>query len=94
LGILFRRSEANQIPIAVYPNPSDGHIVIARSGATKQSEVITAKVFDLLGRVVFQQQITFTDNRSSLNIAAPTGTYILELQDNEGNTNRQRITIR
>jgi uncharacterized repeat protein (TIGR01451 family) len=78
--------------IFVYPNPSDGVITI--SSANANNKVIFVKVFDLLGRVIQQQQLTFTNNQSNLKINAPTGTYIVELQDSEGNVNRERLSIR
>jgi hypothetical protein len=77
--------------VRVYPNPSDGNIVITKNEANNKA--ISLKVFDLLGRVMQQQQLTFTNNQSSLKIDEPTGTYILELQDSEGNVSRERIII-
>jgi hypothetical protein len=114
---------ALQNTFSVYPNPSDGAIVIAYSSlrGTKQSavtassnpvipssnsviassnsviarhEAISIKVFDLLGRIIHQQTLTFSNNQSSLKINAPSGTYLLDLQDEDGNHYRERITIR
>ncbi len=77
--------------VRVYPNPSDGNIVITKSEAN--DKVISVKVFDLLGRVLQQQPLLFTNNQSSLKIDVPTGIYIIELQDSEGNISRERIII-
>jgi hypothetical protein len=82
---------ALQNTFSIYPNPSDGNIVISKSEANNKA--ISVKVFDLLGRVLQQQQLAFANNQSSLKINLPTGTYIVELQDSEGNVNRERISI-
>jgi hypothetical protein len=82
---------SQQDGIHIYPNPSDGTITIATTNANDKIVAIT--VYDILGRVVLQQPLTFTNNQSSLKISAPSGTYIVELKDNNGNLDRGRITI-
>ncbi len=77
--------------VRFYPNPSDGNIIITKSEANNNA--ISVKVFDLLGRVLQQQQLLFTNNQSNLKIEASSGIYILELQDNKGNVSRVRIQI-
>jgi hypothetical protein len=87
----------------IYPNPSTGSIVIAsphavipntslRGGGTttKQTE---ASVYDLLGRVVYRQALSFSNNEASIRLNLPPATYILELQDPGGNAHRERIVI-
>jgi hypothetical protein len=78
--------------ITVYPNPSTGNIVIARNEAisTKQSE---ATLYDLLGRIVHRQALSFSNNEASIRLNLPAATYILELQDSVGNAQRERIVI-
>jgi hypothetical protein len=55
---------------------------------------MTVIVYDLLGRVVLQQPLTFSNGQSNLKINAPSGTYIVALQDEDGNHYRERINIR
>jgi len=75
----------------VYPNPSNGAITISYS-LTPQG-AITAKVYDLLGRIVHQEQLTFNSKETGVNLNAPNGSYILELKDEAGNVQRERIVI-
>jgi hypothetical protein len=60
---------------------------------TKQSEKITAKIYDLLGRVVHQVPLNFSNKEASLTLNIPSGSYILELKVEEGNVQPQRIAI-
>jgi hypothetical protein len=60
---------------------------------TKQSEKITAKVYNLLGRKVYQEPLNFSNKEATLKINIPTGSYILELKDEAGNVQRERIVI-
>lgn len=78
----------------VFPNPTTGKLTITslRGGATTKQSV-TATVFDILGRAILQSKIQFHNNESTLNIDAPKGIYILELQDEIGAKWRERIII-
>ena len=84
----------------VYPNPSTGYITLTslrdKHGLrpkVKQSETINTKVFDLLGRIVHQQKLSFNNNEAILNLNLPSATYFLELKDEAGNVQRERIVI-
>ncbi len=58
-----------------------------------RSEAIFAKVYDLLGRVVHQQSLNFTHQEATLPLQLPSGTYILELRDEEGHLQRERFVL-
>lgn len=75
----------------VYPNPSNGKISITCFAIPKAS--ITAKVYDLLGRVVHQEQLNFYNKEAVLKLNIPSGSYILELKDEVGNVQREGIVI-
>jgi hypothetical protein len=76
---------------SIYPNPSNGNFTITCFGIPKAS--ITAKVYDLLGRVVHQEQLNFSNKEATLKLNIPSGSYILELKDEAGNVQRERIVI-
>jgi hypothetical protein len=77
---------------SIYPNPSNDNIII--SSSIEPSKAITAKVYDLLGRVLSQQKLLFSNKQATLKIEIPNGTYLLELQDEDGNVQRESIVIR
>jgi hypothetical protein len=80
---------------SIYPNPSSGTITIAHTSlrgegtTTKQS----IKVYDLLGRLVQQQQIMFKHQEATINLNLTNGSYILEVEDEAGNLQRERMVI-
>jgi hypothetical protein len=81
---------------AVYPNPSNGKLVISdvslRGGTTKQSQQMYIKVYDLLGRVVYEQRLMLNKAQTPLELNLAKGTYILELRTEEA-VQRERILI-
>lgn len=77
----------------ISPNPSNGNFSLRSLRGTKQSEKITAKVYDLFGRVVHQQNLSFSNKEATLKLNIPSGSYILELKDEEGNVQRGRLII-
>lgn len=75
----------------VYPNPSNGKITITESiNKFKNAEL---KIYDLLGREVHHLTIEFINNSASITLDISKGTYILELKDEVGNVQRERIVI-
>lgn len=75
----------------VYPNPSNGAFYVNCSVNPQKS--IQVKGYDLLGQNVYQQKIDFVQQNALMNLNVSNGTYILELQDNAGNVQRERIVI-
>jgi hypothetical protein len=88
LGISEMRFEN---AFSIYPNPSNGNFSITCFAIPKES--ITAKVYDLLGRVVHQEPLNFSIKEATLKLNIPSGSYILELKDETGNVQRERIVI-
>lgn len=76
---------------SIYPNPSNGNISISCFIIPKES--ITANVYDLLGRVVHQELLNFSNKEATLILNIPRGSYILELKDEAGNVQRERIVL-
>jgi hypothetical protein len=79
----------------VYPNPSNGIITVKSPNAvipTKEG-TIHAKIYDLLGRLILQKELSFSNNEAQINLNAASATYILELKDKEGKVQRERIVI-
>lgn len=76
---------------SIYPNPSNGNFTITCHSIQKES--VTAKVYDLLGRIVHHEQLNFSNKEATLKLNIPTGSYILELKVIDGNVQRERIVI-
>lgn len=76
---------------SIFPNPSKGNFSISCFAIPK--EFITAKVYNLLGRMVHQEPLNFSNKEAALKLNIPTGSYILELKDGAGNVQRERIVI-
>ena len=78
---------------AVYPNPSSGKLVISDASLRgKQSESLSIKVYDLLGRVVYEQSLILNKAQTPLELNLAKGTYILELRTEDA-VQRERILI-
>lgn len=88
LGILEMSFES---AFSIFPNPSKGNFSISCFAIPK--EFITAKVYNLLGRMVHQEPLNFSNKEAALKLNIPTGSYILELKDGAGNVQRERIVI-
>lgn len=76
----------------VHPNPSNGKFVISCHPSVGRAGG-GLKLFDILGRLVQQEALHFTNKDANLNLNIPSGTYILELKDEEGNVQRERLII-
>ncbi len=64
-----------------YPNPSKGNFTLRSLRGTKQSEKIAAKVYDLLGRMVYPEPLNFSNQEATLMLNISSCSYILELKD-------------
>ena len=75
----------------LYPNPSNGNITISCTKIPQQA--ISAKVYDLLGRIVYEAQLDFSHKSATLKLNLPSAAYIIKLIDENGKIHRERITI-
>lgn len=67
----------------VYPNPTTGDINVVLSNAT--ANTTTLRLIGMDGRILTTQ--TMSGNKTKLNLGnVPSGTYILQMQDNTGKT--------
>lgn len=97
VGLGINNIALQNASFSVYPNPGDGAFIIRVSdpsfvGMTNAGARIVT-VYDMLGRVIQQEQLSFSNNQSSIKVDVAKGTYILQLQDEAGNISRQRISI-
>jgi hypothetical protein len=81
----------------ISPNPSSGKLVISdaslRGGTTKQSQQMFIKVYDLLGRVVYEQSLILNKAQTPLELNLAKGTYLIRLEDEAGNVQYDRLII-
>jgi hypothetical protein len=67
----------------VYPNPTTGDINVVLSNATANTTIL--RLIGMDGRTLTTQ--TISGNKTKLNLGnVPSGTYILQMQDNTGKT--------
>ena len=85
---------------SISPNPNSGKLVIARNEAIsdaslrgKQSEPLSIKVYDLLGRVVYEQSLILNKAQTPLELNVAKGTYLIRLEDEAGNVQHERLII-
>ena len=87
--------EGQGVRFRVSPNPNNGSFVITCPHAVipTQEGTIHATVYDVLGRVVYQNKLSFTKTETTINLNTPSGTYLLEITDEAGNVQRGRLVI-
>lgn len=74
--------------IQILPNPStDGRFVLS----LPQSDPTTLNIFDSVGRLIYDQQISTTQHTIDLS-ASPAGTYLL-IMEQDGRTSRQFLML-
>lgn len=72
-------SELNDDFVNVYPNPASGEITI-QYNATEAAENVTIRIIDVLGKVVYQTPVTFTNGEVKLNMNNyANGAYIITI---------------
>ncbi|MBL0139275.1 MAG: DNRLRE domain-containing protein [Bacteroidetes bacterium] len=87
-------SELQNAGFAVYPNPSNGAFTLSFN-AEKSSEY-TLKVFDILGKAVFNDKIHAVNGENTFDIDlgnSAQGMYQLSIQNEEGETRTLRLVI-
>lgn len=79
--LLETNKPANNFPVGIYPNPSAGKFVLAK---TNQDEISSSEIFiyNSLGQVVFKSLIL--NSNSQIDISShPKGIYFLKVQNGE-----------
>ncbi len=72
----------------IYPNPGNGHFVLATSGTDLQS----IQVFDLNGRLVFNQSLS---GKTSIDLSdLEEGVYLVKINTGVGVLNRRVVIVR
>lgn len=92
---------SNGAGVRVWPNPSNGTFRITSGTGTitphavipRKEGSIHAIVYDVLGRIVHRQALSFNNNEASVHLNTQNGTYILELKANDGSVWRERIVV-
>lgn len=77
-------NEANLSDYVLYPNPNNGSFVITSTSlrGTKQSEAIPVKVYNALGMLVYQKNLSFTNGELSVNLGqASHGVYLVCIEN-------------
>lgn len=77
--------------ISCFPNPNPGKFTIKASNNTGNVAVV---IYDLPGRIVFQQQLLLTNNESKIAQELSDGLYVLEVKDEHHHPVRQIINIK
>ncbi|MFK7933900.1 MAG: LamG-like jellyroll fold domain-containing protein [Saprospiraceae bacterium] len=83
--------ETAAVAMRVFPNPTTNELNITASDLTESAT--TLRLFDLVGKVVFQQHLNpnNTHLQTTINLSSlPTGIYTLQLQ-NDGQARTQRV---
>jgi hypothetical protein len=76
--LIYEQDNSNNI--SVYPNPNNGLFYIRNNSTEKR---ISTKIYDALGKLVYDDQIAKGINRIDL-INEPNGMYYLLIQDEKG----------
>lgn len=76
----------------IYPNPSQGNIRIT-SLLSYRGGSVDVNIYDLIGRVVNQQNLFFNNNVANLTFNLPSAIYILEMRDKAGNVQRENLIV-
>jgi hypothetical protein len=77
---------------SIYPNPSGGTFTISPvipNGAQRREETLHIKVYDLPGRVVYEDRV-----KGAFRLDVAEGFYVAEIRDSEGRVHRERLAIR
>jgi len=76
----------------LFPNPSEGSVTIAMTDAA--DDVVTVRVVNSVGSVVYAQQHTLSNGRADLSLQNATpGMYILQLTTSKGEVKTGRVVI-
>ena len=77
----------------VFPNPNKGTMSLKLPNSSNYESSAMVKLIDLLGRVVHQTSVEFHNSLGKLQLKIASGTYMLELQKEDGSTYHQKVLI-
>jgi hypothetical protein len=83
-------SVGNESIFKVYPNPATREITIQTVNNVSSA---TLAVYDLSGRVMLTREVGFVTGETHVPLNLPGGVYIIELVNNEGVKNIQRLSV-
>jgi hypothetical protein len=74
----------------VYPNPAHGLVTIQMPRSNTQARM---RVYDMNGRAVLQQELHLDEGKATVSILLPPGVYALQLTDDKGFMETERLVI-
>jgi hypothetical protein len=81
-----------KIDVNVFPNPSTGNVTLDwDDGINIEGGIV--RVFNMLGQLVFQQQIPSNDTRAQLELNVPSGVYHIRMNFKENKVFQGRVLI-
>ncbi len=83
-------SIGNESVFKIYPNPAQHEITI--QGVNNRSTA-TLAIYDFSGRVMLQQEVSFMNGEVRVPLSLAGGMYVVELTDERGNKNIQRLSV-
>jgi hypothetical protein len=81
-------------PLVIYPNPSSGNITVELNNKAS-NQPLTFKVADILGKILFEQTVSNSKNKTELNLnnsIDKSGIYFLLVSDGETSF-RKKFTL-
>ena len=76
----------------LFPNPNDGKIVLQQYVA--DGEPVKTEIYDIVGRVLFSENLIFDQKLSHLQISnAPPGMYLLQITDSKNRMFKFKFVI-
>jgi len=76
----------------LYPNPNDGNFILQQGVA--DDEPVQAELWDVTGRVLFKDNLHFTDLSTKMRVVnAVPGLYLLQLKDSKGQMFRFKFAV-
>ncbi len=75
---------------SIYPNPAQKEVSITTTGNTLKA---TIAIYDMSGRVMLQQEVSFVNGEVRVPLSLAAGVYMVELVDKDGGKNIQRLSV-
>jgi hypothetical protein len=77
---------------SLQPNPNDGNLSITQKQADNSE--VKIQVWNAVGKVVFTKKVAFTNGKADIHLQSnPSGLYLLQLSDANGNTFTRKFVI-